>query len=79
MSKYVFKCEIPKYDMYRGNQIGIDLTNTQEFEADDLDTIISNFEMFLRGCGFYFRGNLDIVPEEEFSSNDCLSEKEDTI
>ena len=79
MSKYVFKCEIPKYDIYRGDKIGIDLTNTQEFDADDLETILQNFEMFLRGCGFYFRGSLEIVSEEEFPLNDCSLEKEDSI
>ena len=35
---------------------------TMEFEADGLDEIFSQFGMFLRGCGYDFKG--DIVCED---------------
>ena len=31
-----------------------------EFDADDLGDVIANMEIFLKGCGFYFDGILDI-------------------
>jgi hypothetical protein len=34
--------------------------NTLEFEADGLDDVIANMEIFLKGCGFFFGGILDV-------------------
>jgi hypothetical protein len=36
-----------------------------EFEAQTLPDILTNFEDFLRGCGFRFDGVLDFVDDEE--------------
>jgi hypothetical protein len=32
-----------------------------EFEAESLSNILEQFEMFLRGCGYVFEGQIDIV------------------
>jgi len=36
-----------------------------EFKAVMLDEIVANFEDFLRGCGFVFKGHLDFVGDEK--------------
>jgi hypothetical protein len=37
-----------------------------ETTAVTLSEVIAAFEGFLRGCGYYFKGNLEIVePEDE--------------
>jgi len=36
---------------------------TVEFDAIDLPTVFENFEYFLKGCGFVFEGNIDIVED----------------
>jgi len=38
-----------------------------EFEAESLSNILEQFEMFLRGCGYVFEGQLDIV--NDFDEN----------
>lgn len=38
---------------------------TVEFSADYLPNILEHFEMFLRGSGFHFSGNLDFVSDED--------------
>lgn len=37
-----------------------DFVNTLEFEADGLEDVVANMEIFLKGCGFFFDGHLDI-------------------
>jgi hypothetical protein len=44
---------ICKYD-------NIDVT-TKTFEEVELHNVLNNIELFLRGCGYIFEGNLDIV------------------
>jgi len=39
---------------------------TVEFSADALSDVVNQFEMFIRGCGFYPPGNLEFVDEEEY-------------
>ena len=56
--KYVFT----QVDDYTPSQ------TTQEFTADSVGVVLSQFEMFLRGCGFVINGTLDVVPEEEYNS-----------
>ena len=41
-----------------------DSTLTKEFEAVQLQDILEEFQYFLKGCGFEFDGNIEIVPEE---------------
>lgn len=38
---------------------------TVEFSADSLSDIVNQFEMFIRGCGFYPPGALEFVDEED--------------
>jgi hypothetical protein len=40
-------------------------SNNVQFEEVYLDDIIQNFESFLKGCGFHFNGQLQIVSEDE--------------
>ena len=46
-----------------------------EFEAESLSSILEQFEMFLRGCGYVFDGQLDIVNDfaetTEFVDEEC--------
>ena len=41
-------------------------TTTKEFQAVSLDTILQEFQYFLKGAGFEFDGNIGIVPEDNF-------------
>lgn len=38
---------------------------THEFEKTDLGEILEEFESFLKGCGFFFKGSIDILVAEE--------------
>tara|TARA_R110000822_G_scaffold138161_1_gene275763 strand:- start:119 stop:400 length:282 start_codon:yes stop_codon:yes gene_type:complete len=38
-----------------------------EFTADSLSHVLEQFEMFLRGCGYVFEGQIDIV--DDFAKN----------
>jgi hypothetical protein len=46
----------------------LDFKNTLEFEADGLEDVIANMEIFLKGNGFFFDGALD-VHEGEVQTN----------
>jgi len=70
MARYTFTCEHFDYDIFRGDEKHVSSTHTTEFKADSLDTVLENFESFLRGAGFHFTGVLDIVkPDEEIESD----------
>ena len=59
MSKFTFICEdepMPFAD-------AIVTKKTFEFNADRLDSVLGEFETFLRGCGFHLEGNLEFVSE----------------
>jgi hypothetical protein len=56
MSKFKFICEEAEY--YSGRT-----TRTTEFSAVLLDDVLKEFEMFLKGCGFQFDGNVVIDQE----------------
>jgi len=43
---------------------------TYETEKDFLQDVISDFELFLRGCGFYFDGQLGFVEEDVYKLSD---------
>jgi hypothetical protein len=62
--KYTFKSE--------DDGIG-GFTNTVEFEANHIDDVIANFELFLKGSGFHFGGVLDFQEEgvTEFDEPDA--------
>jgi hypothetical protein len=57
MSKFTFICE----DEAMPWSSGIVSKKTVEFNGDSLSDIVSEFEMFLKGCGFSFEGQLDLV------------------
>ena len=57
MSKFTFICE----DEAMPWSTGITSKKTVEFNGDSLNEIVSEFEMFLKGCGFNFEGQLDLV------------------
>jgi hypothetical protein len=38
---------------------------THEFDREFLPDVIEQFQMFLRGCGYYFKGELQFVTEDE--------------
>ncbi len=61
MSKFTFVCQkeaIPFDDC-------ISSKKTVEFSTYDLYDIISEFQNFLRGCGYCFEGQLEIVDDDE--------------
>ena len=47
-----------------GNETRNNVTFT--FHADSLMQLLEKYQDFLKGCGFVFQGQLDIVPDEEF-------------
>jgi len=51
---------------------------TVEFSADSLSDIVNQFEMFIRGCGFYPPGNLEFVDEEEYYGEELDTPQEET-
>jgi len=55
---------------------------TVEFSADALSDVVNQFEMFIRGCGFYPPGNLEFVNyddcELEFSDEELDTPQEET-
>lgn len=69
MSKFTFICEDEPM-LYEG----IITKKTFEFNADTLDGVIGEFESFLRGCGFYFDGYLEMV-----EPNQKVAEDEDDL
>jgi hypothetical protein len=65
MARYTFICEHFDYNNWNGKEEDVASKHTTEFRADDLTTMLENFEMFLRGAGFQFDGVLDVVKIEE--------------
>lgn len=66
MARYTFTCEHFAYDDFTGDETNVSVKHTTQFRADDLTTMLENFESFLRGAGFHFDGVIDVVkPEEE--------------
>ena len=55
--KYVFK----QIDDISGSNA----VTTVEFNADYIGDILEQFQMFIRGCGFYVDGTLDFVDDEK--------------
>ena len=69
MSKFTFVCQdVPP--IFPTLHSSVLTKRTVEFESDTLDSVIQEFEMFLRGCGYYFDGNLEIVNDDEENTGD---------
>jgi len=69
MARYTFTCQHFNYNDFNGDEQNVASMHTTQFRADDLTTMLENFEMFLRGAGFQFDGVIDVVPMEH--GNDC--------
>ena len=54
--KYIFK----QIDEYTPSE------TTVEFTTDTINGIFEQFQFFLKGCGYVFNGQIDIVPDEEY-------------
>ena len=52
---------------------------TKEFDTDYLYDVLDRTEEFLRGCGFYFNGRLEIVEEEKESPQKPLFDETFTV
>ena len=50
---------------------------THQFEGDSLETLLSNFQDFLKGAGFYFDGNVDIVKDDDWDTAPISISEED--
>jgi len=63
--KFVFTAEheAPLYSLINSKHRGTKLT--MEFEAEDLEVVLSEFQDFLRGLGFHFDGQLEIVNDTD--------------
>lgn len=61
MTTYKF---IAEYDDVFGKPSGHRVMT--EFKADHIDTVLENFELFLRGVGFQTEGTLDFISEDEY-------------
>ena len=61
-----------KYTLIAEDEFG-GAKNTREFQADYLPDVLSEVELFLKGAGFVFNGNLDFVNdfETEPEWDDC--------
>jgi hypothetical protein len=53
-----------KYTLIAEDEFGGSKT-TREFEADYLPDVLTEVELFLKGAGFVFNGNLDFVNDFE--------------
>ena len=53
-----------KYTLIAEDEFG-GSTTTREFQADFLPDVLSEVELFLKGAGFVFDGNLDFVNDFE--------------
>jgi hypothetical protein len=65
MSKFTFICQEESMPFAHS----IQTKRTVEFNAETLDSILNEFEMFLRGAGFHFNGQLDIVNVDEWNED----------
>ncbi len=76
MSKFIFVCQEESMPFVNS----IESKRTVEFNADGLHDIITEFENFLRGCGFHFEGQLDFVYEDSWTPKSEIEEDvEDTV
>ena len=57
MTKFEFKCT-------QDTGVGAARTTIVQTDAHHLPEVIEEFQTFLRGCGYYFDGELEFVEEE---------------
>jgi len=63
-----------KYTLIAEDEFG-GSTTTREFNADSLTYVLPEIELFLKGAGFVFDGNLDFV--DDFAEQDWDAPIED--
>ena len=63
--KFEHKSFKPSFYTKKDEEETIESRIIHEFECGGLDSVIENFECFLRGCGFSFSGSLEIVEHNE--------------
>lgn len=64
--KFTLICQQPQYNSLGGITTSYDGDKlTSEFQAVELDVILENMNMFLRGCGFNPSGTLVYVENDE--------------
>lgn len=69
MPKFKFECEHRNvWDQTLDSKV------TMEFEKEFLSYVIEQFEQFLRGCGYYFDGHLEIVEEESYKEDPWIAD-----
>ena len=59
------------YDEYANDK------TVKSFDADHLEDILAQFQLFLAGVGFVYEGNLEFVHEDTFAEEDWEDEAED--
>lgn len=68
MAKYIFIKEQDKENHFDTTTVRI------ESDTEDLMTLLNDFEDFLRGSGFHFKGNLEII-NDEIMDDEIMEEK----
>lgn len=69
MPRFTFICE----DEPMPFSVGVTTKRTVEFDAVHIDDVVSEFELFLRGAGFNYEGNIVIAQD------DCELEEANTM
>jgi hypothetical protein len=82
--KMNFTCEHFDWDNFTGKQKEPISKINFETKNNSLEDILGDFEMFLRGCGYYFEGHLGVVNEDEWapmedSCEECVCESEENV
>jgi hypothetical protein len=58
--KFVLNCQHKEDALFKQKAS----KNILEFEAETLPEVLEEIERFLRGCGYHFEGQLDIIKDE---------------
>ena len=56
MTKFEFKC-------IQEMEVGPSRTTIVQTNAHVLPEVLEEFQTFLRGCGYYFNGNLELIDD----------------
>ena len=62
MTKFEFKC-------IQEPGVGAGRTTIVQTDAHHLPEVLEEFQTFLRGCGYYFNGDLEFVDDGTFQTN----------
>lgn len=65
MPKFTFICQDDPMPFCEG----VVTKRTVEFDATQINDVVSEFELFLRGAGFNPHGTLDFIPDDEYYSD----------